>query len=51
MVVHDFNVNGIAIHPSKAYSPLIVDPNAVLSFSVSPQRFQPVRRWNSQVVY
>jgi len=39
MVVHDFNVYGIAIQPNEAYSPLIVDPNAVLSFSVSPQRY------------
>jgi hypothetical protein len=51
MVVYDFNVYGIAIDPNEAYSPLIVDPDAVLSFPVSTQRFQPVRRWNTQVVY
>ena len=51
MVVHDFNVNCIAIHPNEAYSPLIVDSDAVLSFSVSPQRFQSIRWWNTQVVY
>ena len=51
MVVHDFNVNGIAIYPNEAYSPLIVDPNAVLSITFSPQRFQSVRWWNTQVVY
>jgi hypothetical protein len=51
MVVHDFNVQGIAVHPDEAYSPLIVDPDALLSFSVSPQRFESVRRWNTQVAY
>jgi hypothetical protein len=51
MVVHDFYVNSITIHPDEANSPLIIDPDAVLSFSVSPQRFQSVRRWNTQIVY
>ena len=51
MVVHNFNIHGIAVHPDEAYSPLIVDPDTVLSFSVSPQRFQSVRWWNTQVVY
>jgi hypothetical protein len=32
MVVHDFNVNGIAVHPDEANAPLVIDPNAVLSF-------------------
>jgi len=40
MVVHDFNVQGVAIHPDEADSPLIVDPDAVLSYSVSLQRFE-----------
>jgi hypothetical protein len=51
MVVHDFYVNGIVIHPDKTDAPLVVDPDAVLSFPVSRQRFQSVRRWNTQAVY
>ena len=51
MVVHDFNVDGIAIDPDEAYTPLVVDPDAVLSFSVSSQCLESVRRWNTQVDY
>ena len=50
MVVHDFNINGIAIHPDKTDSPLIVDPNTVLSFSVTTQYLQSVRRRYAQVI-
>lgn len=50
MAVHDFDANGIAIHPNKTDSPLIVDPNTVLFFAVSTQCLQSVRRWHAQVV-
>ena len=49
MVVHDFDVNGITIHPDKTDSPLIVDPNTVLSYPVSMQCLQSVRRRYAQV--
>jgi hypothetical protein len=42
MVVHDFNVLGIAIHPNEADSPLIVDSNTMLSASLTPQRFERI---------
>jgi hypothetical protein len=32
MVVHDFNVYGIAIQPDETNSPLIIGPDAVLLF-------------------
>jgi hypothetical protein len=40
MVVHDFNVHGIAIHPNKADSPPIVDPDAMLSAAAALQCFE-----------
>lgn len=49
MVVHDLNVVGIPVAPNKADTPLIVDPNAVLSLSVSVERFQPIARRRCQV--
>ena len=50
MLVYDFNVFGIAIHPDKTDAPLVVDPDAVLSFPVPMQCFQSVRRRYAQVV-
>jgi hypothetical protein len=38
-----------AIAPNEAYPPLIIDPYAVLSFSVSGQGFQPIPRWNAEI--
>ena len=49
MVVHDFNVYGITIHPDKTDAPLVVDSNTVLSYTISPQYLQSVCRWHSQV--
>ena len=49
MVVHDFNVLDIAVHPNEADSPLIIDPNTMLSASLTPQRFQPIGRRYTQV--
>jgi len=48
MIVHEFNVRWTLGGPAKAKPVLIVDPNAVLSFAVTLQRFQPVARWRAQ---
>jgi len=42
MVIHNLNVVGISTTPYKADAPLIVDANAVLSFSVTFERFQSI---------
>jgi hypothetical protein len=42
MVVCYFNVIDISVFPAKTDPPLIVDPDTVLSFTVSLQGFQPV---------
>jgi len=49
VIVHDFNVVGVPFPPSKAETPLVVDPNAVLSLSVAMQGFQAVSRRRHQV--
>jgi hypothetical protein len=48
MIVHEFNVRWTLGGPAKAKPVLIVDPNAVLSFAVTLQRFHPVARWRAQ---
>jgi hypothetical protein len=44
MIVRDFDVINVARPPGKTDSPLIVNPNAVLSFAVAAQLLQPVAR-------
>jgi hypothetical protein len=50
MVIDDFNVKSIALLPAKAYSPLIVYSDAVLTFPVARELLQAVSRWYSQVI-
>ena len=50
MVVRQFNVERIAVFPTKTDSVLIVDSNAVLSNPVPLQAFKPIPRGNSQIV-
>ncbi len=40
MVIHNFDIAHIAIFPSEANSPLIIDANAVLPLPVAFQRFK-----------
>src|SRR5215813_6356896 len=42
VVVRDFNVEGVSASPYEADPPLIVDPDAVLTLSISPQGLEPV---------
>ena len=44
VVIHYLDADRACVGPHKADSPLNVDPNAVLSFSVALQRFQVVAR-------
>jgi hypothetical protein len=39
MVIDDFDVVGVAIFPSETDSPLVIDPDTVLSGPVVPQFF------------
>jgi len=49
MVVCYFNVISVPIFPAKADSPLIVDPDAVLSLAIALQGLDPVARRDSEV--
>ncbi len=52
MIIDDFHFVAMAFTPSKTDSPLIVDPDRVLSFAIASQRFQLIsgrRRQNTQL--
>jgi hypothetical protein len=42
VIVCDFNFIGIAVLPAKAYTILLVDPNAVLASAIPSQSFKSV---------
>lgn len=42
MIIYDFNLFRPAIRPAKANAPLIVNSNAVLTGSISLERFETV---------
>ncbi len=50
MVIRDLDLIGIAVPPSEAHAELIVDPNAMLTFTVAAQRPQFVTGRNSQIL-
>jgi hypothetical protein len=50
MIVNDLNVAGIAASPKEAYTPLIIDADAVLTLTVALQCFQPVPWRNHQIL-
>lgn len=50
MVVNQFNIFRAAVRPSKTEPVLVVDADAVLSGSITAQRFQAVTGWNPEVV-
>ena len=49
MVIHDLDVLRAVCGPNEANPPLVVDPDAVLSFSISLQCFQFIARRSPQV--
>jgi hypothetical protein len=49
MIIHNLYVKGVVVLPKKTNSPLIIYPDAVLSFTVTPQLLQPVSRWGAQI--
>jgi hypothetical protein len=50
VVVDYLDVQRIAIFPAKADAPLIVDPDAVLSFSAASQGFQSIARRDPKIL-
>jgi hypothetical protein len=50
VVVDYLNVDRTRFRPAEADSVLVVDPDAVLPSAVSPEGFEAIARWYSQVV-
>jgi hypothetical protein len=44
VVVDDFHVRRTVVGPTEADPELVVDPDAVLAFPITSQRFQPIAR-------
>jgi len=49
MVIDDFNIGRIAVFPAKTNSPLIIDPNTVLTAPICGETFQSISRWDPQI--
>ena len=50
MIVDDLDAGALSVSPDKADTPLIVDPNAVLTGSLTSQHFQTIGRRYAQIV-
>jgi hypothetical protein len=49
VIVGDLHIEGITVFPSEADPPLVVDPDAVLSFPIAGKLLQTIPGRNSQV--
>ena len=49
VIVSDLDLECIALPPDETYSPLVVDPNAVLALAVTQEFLETVSRRNIQV--
>ncbi len=50
MVVHHFNLKGIAILPAKHDPPLLINTDRVFASVVTLESLQPVAWWRSQIL-
>ncbi len=50
VVIHYFYVLSACVGPAETDTPLIIDTNAVLTFSVADQRFKAIARGHPQIV-
>jgi len=50
VIVGDFNVERVGLAPHKAYSPLVVDPDTVLTLAVAAKFFQSVSGRNPDIL-
>ena len=49
MIINDLNLIGIVGFPDEANAPLIVDPDAVLSSSITFQFLKSIGWWNAEI--
>jgi hypothetical protein len=50
MVVDDFNIQDMTVIPAETNSPLVIHSNAMLSFPITLESFEPIRRRNSEII-
>ena len=50
MIVDDLNLIRFAVGPDEANPPLVIDPHAVLTGSISLERLQAIARWDAKVL-
>jgi hypothetical protein len=50
MIIHDFDLFRVTRPPYKADSPLVIDPQALLSLALPFQGFQPMGRGKTQIL-
>lgn len=50
MIIDDFNFICIVAFPDEAYTLLIVDPDTVLSSSITFQFLKSIGGWNAEIV-
>jgi hypothetical protein len=50
MAIDGFHVFDAIVCPNKTDEVLVVDPNGMLAFAFTLERFQPVARLNAEVV-
>lgn len=51
MIILDLDIESVSIMPAEAYSPLVVDPDAELSFAVTMEFFQSVAGRHAEIAY
>jgi hypothetical protein len=49
MIIDDLYIKGVAVSPDKADTPLFVDADTVLAFSIAVQGLQVIRRRKTKV--
>jgi hypothetical protein len=50
MIINEFDLKRIAVGPTKADAPLIINTNAVLSGPIAAQLFEAIAGWHTQIV-
>jgi hypothetical protein len=49
MIIHDFHLVSISFAPAKTYPPLVIYPDAMLSFASALQCFKAIAGWHGHV--
>jgi hypothetical protein len=49
VIVHNLDIINTIVGPPKAHAELFVDPNAMLSCTITFHGFQPISWWHPQI--